>query len=205
MSWCISPDYKNTDFSLPLSIDDKITIFFDRVDGWQLGIADQCINGRKGPNGEIEPIPDSGFAVLHIVLSYFEMIAKYQDGFEDTGESGHYFKKGVYSVFPQFEPESLPIVDSLLDILYSGARCGLYHSGMTDSRIILTGGGDEPIELLVFDPQKRGKVKLRINPHLLVPVLRTHLRDYVEQLRDAHNSTLRQNFEKRFDFEASQA
>ena len=45
--------------------------------GWKLNIADQIING-----GEEQPaIKHSGYATLDIVFSYFEMIAKYEDGF----------------------------------------------------------------------------------------------------------------------------
>lgn len=197
----ITPNYQNTDFSWPLNIDDKITIFLDRTNGWQLDIADQCINGKKGPDGEIiaKPIPNSGFAVLNIALSYFEMIAKYQDGFTRKDKSKYYFKQGVYSVFPQLKKGPLKIVDSLMDVLYSGGRCGLYHSGITDPRIILTGDIKFRME---FDAERS---RLIINPHLLIPALKVHLKDYGEQLRDVNNSLLRKNFEKRFDFDASQS
>lgn len=196
----LTPNYKASDFSWPLSTDDKITIFIDRTYGWQLDIADQCINGKKGSDGKIiiNSIPHSGFAVLHIVLSYFEMIAKYQDGFAKNGRSEHYFKKGVYSVFPQLNTKPPQAVDDLLKVLYSGGRCGLYHGGMTDSRISLTGDVRVP---MAFDTQRS---KLIINPHLLIPELRNHLKNYDEQIRNMKNSLLRDNFEKRFDYESSQ-
>ncbi len=193
----ITPNYQDTDFSRPLTIDEKITIFLDRTYGWQLDIADQCINGKKGVTGEsVTPIQHSGFAVLHIVLSYFEMVAKYQDGFMTNGKSEYYFKQGVYSVFPQLKTGSSRIVDSLLDTLYFGARCGLYHGGMTDQRVIITSETAFP---MVFD---LAELRLKINPHFLVPALKTHLEDYGKQLQDPHNSGLRRNFEKRFDFDA---
>jgi len=84
----LSPSYQDTDFPLPHSLDTKITLFEDRVLGWKLDIADQIINGGQ----EKSSIRHSGFAVLDIVFSYFEMIAKYEDGF--TGrKSEEYFKK----------------------------------------------------------------------------------------------------------------
>lgn len=197
----ITPKYQDTDFSWPLSIDDKITIFLDRTNGWQLDIADQCINGRKGPDGKFiaKPIPHSGFAVLLIVLSYFEMIAKYQDGFTGKGKSEHYFKQGVYSVFPQLKRESSQAVDDLLNVLYSGGRCALYHRGMTDPRIILTADIEFP---MFFDAREK---RLVINPHRLVPALKNHLEEYGKQLLDTNNSNLRKNFERRFDFERLQS
>ncbi len=196
----ITPKYQDTDFSWPLSIHDKITIFLDRTNGWQLDIADQCINGKREPTGGIisKPIPHSGFAVLHIVFSYFEMIAKYQAGFIGTGKSEYYFKQGVYSIFPQLKTEPSQIVHNLLDVLYSGGRCGLYHSSITDPRIILTGA----IKIsIAFDAQRS---KLIVNPHLLVPALKAHLKNYGERLRDVNNSSLREKFERRFDFDVSQ-
>jgi hypothetical protein len=195
----ISPNYQDTNFQWPLSIDDKITIFLDRTYGWQLNIADQCINGKKGRNGKIisKPIPHSDFAALHIVLSYFEMIAKYQGGFTEEGKSKYYFKEGVYAVFPQLKTEDSEIVNSLLDALYSGARCGLYHAGMTDRRIVIFRGIDKPF---AFDTKES---RLIINTNLLIEALKAHLKRYEKQLRDNNNSRLRENFEKRFDFDTS--
>ena len=34
----ITPNYQISDFTIPLSLDDKIEIFFDRTMGWQLSI-----------------------------------------------------------------------------------------------------------------------------------------------------------------------
>ncbi len=194
----VSPNYQETDFSWPLTTDDKIEIFLDRTYGWQLDIADQCINGKRSPEGDIivQPIDHSGFAVLNIVLSYFEMIAKYQDGFTQHTKSEYYFKQGLYSVFPDLKKQSSTIADNLLDILYYGCRCGLYHGGMTDTSIVVTGETEFP---LVFDSHE---LRLKINPHLLVPALKLHLAEYGAMLKDKTNTVLRQNHEKRFDFDA---
>lgn len=194
----VSPNYQDTDFLWPLCLDDKITIFLDRTMGWQLEIADLCINGKKGTGDKyiIQPIPHSGFAVLNIVLSYFEMIAKYQDGFTRNTKSEYYFKRGLYSVFPQLKEESAHLVDNLLNVLYFGCRCGLYHCGMTDQSVVI---GADTCFPLVFAHKEQ---KLKINPHLLIPALKKHLNHYGTQLRDIKNVVLRKNFEKRFDYEA---
>ena len=193
----ITPNFQNTDFNWPLSLDNKIEIFLDRTIGWQLNIADKIINGERDNQGNVisSGIPHSGFAVLHIVLSYFEMIAKYQDGFAQNGQSGQYFREGVLSVFPQLQNHPQNILDGVLDTIYRGVRCGLYHSGMTDPRVVLTGDIDVA---MVFDAQNQ---RLIINPHLLVPALSTHLRAYGNQLRNPANTQLRNNFEQRFDFD----
>ncbi|MDT3700394.1 MAG: mismatch-specific DNA-glycosylase [Thermincola sp.] len=194
----VSPKSQDTDFAWPLSLEDKITIFLERTSGWQLDIADHCINGKRNSKGELlaDPIEQSGFAVLHIVLSYFEMVAKYQEGFMTNGKSEHFFKKGVYSVFPHLKTVSSSMVDNLLNILYFGARCGLYHGGMTDHRIVITSETPYPLILEMSKPQ------LKINPHLLVPALKMHLWEYGAQLRNPGNEVMRRNFEKRFDFDA---
>lgn len=206
----ISPKYQDTDFHQPLSIDDKITIFEDRTIGWKIDIADQVINGRIEPNGsyEREPIPGSGFATLDIIFSYFEMIAKYGSGFAQTGSSKKYFKQGVYSVFPvlhqariqanipSIQGDVSSLADYTLGLLYEGIRCGLYHSGITNGRVVLTGEIQEPIAI------ELQTMVLYVNPHLLVPELKRHFSVYVGCLRDPIQKNLRNNFEARFDFDS---
>lgn len=207
----ISPAYQEGDFVYPLSLDDKITLFEDRMRGWKLDIADQMINGRRRQDGSSEqpPLQHSGYAILDIVTSYFEMISKYENGFAMPGDSESYFKRGVHSVFPVLQevPPALgalspvgeveSIVHAILDILYEGVRCGLYHSGITKGRVMLTGDIQAP---MAYDPQVHG---LMINPGLLVRRLKTHLADYVERLRDVRNTALRTKFEARYDFDTA--
>ncbi|MBM3137312.1 MAG: hypothetical protein FJZ98_03880 [Chloroflexi bacterium] len=193
----MSPSYLSTAFERPLSIDDKITIFIDRTLGWQLDIADKIINGETSSDGHLitPPIQHSGIAVLHIVLSYFEMIAKTEEGYVQPKKSEEHFKRGVLSVFPSLKNPPVPITDELLKILYSGGRCELYHGGLTDSRIVLIGDIEAPMG---FDPANK---KLLVNPHRLVPAMKNHLRQFESRLRDPNNKELRESFEKRFDYE----
>lgn len=205
----ISPNHKNTDFQPPLSLDDKISIFEDRVIGWKLDIADQVINGKKLQNGTKEHpgIPHSGYATLDILFSYFEMIGKYEAGFTQNIESEKYFKAGVISVFPSINEvksstkvpgvtgKVVPVVDFLLENMYKGIRCGLYHIGATNTRVVLTGGTQNPFSI---DLQN---LILVVNPHLLVGVLKGHFVSYIARLRDPNNHDLRSNFEARFDFD----
>jgi hypothetical protein len=199
----LSPSYQDTDFSIPHSLDTKITLFEDRVLGWKLEIADQIINGSQ----EKTSIRHAGYATLDIVISYFEMIAKYEAGF--TGrESEKYFKQGVYSVFPEFKHISpstqtqltpvgklVSLIDVVLGLIYEGIRCGLYHSGITNGKIFLTGEIKTP---MAFELQNQ---MLIINPHLLVPKLKIHLQDYMGRLRDTNNTDLRTKSEVRYDFD----
>lgn len=205
----ISPLYTDNDFPSPLKLEDKIKIFSDRILNWKLNVADMMING--GTNTEIksniEPIPNSGLASLDILFSYFEMIGKYEEGYAKNNNSRKYFNMGIASVFPQFKynlpknegsfvpvGKTISIKDKLLDMLYKDIRCGLYHNGIVEGRIILSSKVDSSI---VFDPQN---ATLIINPHLLVPAIKEHFRKYVERLTNPDNITLRENFERRFDY-----
>lgn len=189
----ISPSHQDTEFHHPLSIDDKMTIFEDRVIGWKLNIADQVINGKKRADDSIErsPIPHSGYATLDIVFSYFEMIAKYKAGFVKNGQSKEFFKQGVFLVFPELRNLQL---SNILNAMYEGIRCGLYHSGITNESVILT---SEFQIALGIDIQNSGFI---INPHILVKALIQHFVGYMKDLRNPNNHIMRQNFEARFDF-----
>jgi hypothetical protein len=199
----ISWKHEDTDFPHGPSFDDKVAIFYERIWGWQLHIADLCLNGGKDHASKMDlpSIPHSAFATMQIMLSYFEMIAKYEDGFVPAnpkqGQSAKYFKEGVKSVFPSLTNQNQLEVDSFLETLYEKARCGLYHMSQTEAGIVLTGGQQE---ILRFDPVKK---ELVINPHRLPAVLKTHLDDYRKRLLDASNSSVRQKFEARFNYDNS--
>ena len=187
MAFAISPHFQDIDFPSGMSLDQKIEVFPDRVKGWQVDIAQQCADN----------IPHSGFAVLDIVFSYFEMIAKFQDGFtKDKGrESEEYFSKGFDNVFPNLSNPSPEIRKRLLKKLYKNVRCGLYHTGITGPNIALSGDFNSSIEF-TSPPDT-----VRINPHKLVPDLEQHFQSYIRQLRDHKNEDLRKNFEARFDYQ----
>lgn len=69
----VSRKHNDADLAWPLKIEDKINIFYEQVWGWQLHVADLIANGKCPIDGEagVQSIPDSGFAVLQICLSYF--------------------------------------------------------------------------------------------------------------------------------------
>jgi len=75
------------------------------------------------------------------------MIGKYEEGYIDTNgrKSGSYFEKGFCSLFAEElrllkndkAKQALPI---LIQKIYSDARCGIYHTGLTKANIYLTDG-----------------------------------------------------------------
>jgi hypothetical protein len=205
-NWWVTPKRRLRDISKNPTLDDKIDIFCERINGWKIDIADQLINGRVIQNEKgkviIEGNPHAAYATLDIILSYFEMMAKYRDGYLNAkeGKSRFYFKKGFCSVFAEEvenikEEKMRSVLDKLLDTLYDGARCGMYHIGLTDTRIFLAGGETPPIK---FDSLGR----ITLNPHKLVKLISIHFNSYIKQLKDYGNTSLRNNFEKRFDFDA---
>jgi hypothetical protein len=181
MTMAISPHFTNQHFAEPLSLEDKVAIFADRVRGWQLDIAQF-----------LDLHPHSGFAVLAIVSNYFEMIAKYQDGNTSRHLSEAYFGRGLRSVLEPLDSESSSLPDELVHTLYDEVRCGMYHAGMTGPRVVISRNPE--IGVLRGTP---GRVE--INPYRLVDILQMHFSSYVASLLDPANAERRHNFEKRFD------
>lgn len=180
MPLAISPHFTTEHFREPLSIEDKISLFSDRVRGWQLDIAEY-----------LESHPHAGFAILSIVSSYFEMFAKYEAGYTLETASKKYFKEGLKSVLGPHTQPTGSIPDRALSLLYEEVRCGMYHAGITGPRVRLSGSTAAAIVL-------QGEA-VTVNPHQLVMILQDHFSRYVSQLLDPANDQRRRNFEARFD------
>ncbi len=156
-------------------------VFADQVFGWQLDVAE-----------DLKTHPHAGFAILAIVLSYFETIAKFEAG-DPARRSKVRFKEGIQSVIgPLATAAQLDIPSELLDALYEDVRGGMYHSSITSEKIMLS---SDPDALFQWDG-----TLLVINPHHLVDVIRRHFAKYVGCLMssDTANAELPDNFEKVF-------
>ena len=184
--FAISPRFTTLDFPNGMTLENKIDVFADRIEGWQIGIAKQIIQLK---------IQHSGFALLHIVFSYFEMLGKYLSGYIGNYESKTNFHKGVKATFPEIGAEA----EDFLDTLYQSVRNGLYHLGMTKINVMLR--CDIPASILFNSEAKI----LMICPDGLVSDLEIRFRDYVTELRDPTKIKLRKNFEARFDYDNSEA
>jgi hypothetical protein len=184
----------------PPSFEQKVDIFYHRLLGWQLHVADLVSNGGKplAKVGEeletLRTIPHSGFAVLQICLSYFETMAQYQRVNPSTKCDGDFFREGVHAVFPELGKRRPAEIDAFLNILYKNARCGLYHSSMTRVGVGLGQPGNNIA--MAFNPANK---QLVIDPHVLPRTLKAHLESYRQQLLDSNNSDLRRNFEMQFN------
>jgi len=191
--------HADTDFSAPLTFEQKVDIFYHRHLGWQIHIADILANGGKDlrEQRDFPSIPDSGFVVLQALLSYFETAGLYHEGYTGDRGSRHHFKIGVRLVFPDIDamPNQTNAV-ALLDRLYEGARCGLYHSSITTPGIGL-GLSDHSIAFNLAH-----KI-ISINPHRLPKAIEAYHRGYRDKLLDPNNAVLRQHFETRFDHDST--
>lgn len=183
MPFAISPKHNQEDFPDGLELDDKIEVFIARVEGWQLGPALEMIKIGIGYRA---------FALLAMVTSYFEMIAKYSEGFVGERKSGTYFKKGLQQVFPEM---SLPDDEELLNAIYDRVRNGMYHIGMTKPKVLLVDPSPERGSI----GYQQAEDLIAIVPDTLVDDLRIHFALFADQLRDKENGDLRAKFEARFD------
>jgi hypothetical protein len=184
MAIAISPIHTDENFPNGLTLDDKIEVFIARVAGWQLGVALEMIE---------KDVSHRGFAVLNIIFSYFEMLAKYRHGYVGRGKSVEHFKLGVRLVFPAIEPE----YEELLNRLYARVRSGLYHTGMIQPGIMLTGNVQGSIGYNYLTHA------IIINPDQLAHDLRIHFEHVATALKDPTKTALRENFEKRFDYDST--
>lgn len=161
----------------------KLRLFQEQIEGWVINVAKEIKDKRIG---------HADFAVLAILLSYFENIAKFKAGFTMFGNdsrSSYYFRKGLRQVFPKLKKGQK---DKIHDLFYSQVRSGLYHVGLTGPKVELDCSINAPF---IFK-----KKRLIICPGKMIPSIEKHFDNYCQDLRDPKNKTLRVNFEKRLKF-----
>jgi hypothetical protein len=117
------------------------------------------------------------------------MIGKYSEGFVGEGRSKDHFNIGLRLVFPNMPGER----GALGEALYKNVRSGLYHVGMTGSRVILS--QDLPGSIGFNEEHNM----LMISSDQLVADLIIRFEAFAAQLREPANIALRANFEARFD------
>jgi hypothetical protein len=165
----ISWKHEDTDFSAPLTFEQKVEVFYEQTLGWQLHIADLIANGgtafgefKQGLEGlEVVDI------VLHICLSYFELVGSIRTQSAKLNYTKK-FKAGFRSVFPGLfmGPGD---GEKLLACLHKGGRCGLYQLGRTPQRV---GLGPADGNAIAYNSQTDG---VTICPERLPKELKAHL------------------------------
>jgi hypothetical protein len=199
MEISISPYSTNKTKPFPHDYATKVQLFWERFHGWKFDIATKMLDGYETEETKkVLGIPHSGYAAMDTMFSYFEPLGKHLDGYldpDDVRKSGHYFKEGMKNIFG-FSGHDSGTVDKLLDVLWTGIRCGLYHSGQTKKGILISGGTKEAIRFATADEI------VIVNPHKLAEGLIRHVADYRDRLlKEGETSVLGKNFIARYDYE----
>jgi len=199
----ISPRHTLDDWARSPTLNTMIDIFEARVVDWQLAVAE----------GLAVSDPAAGFAVLSIVMSYFEMIVQHRDGVSSVGGTRSAFRDGIAWVFPELSRFGSDTAIKSADAVYNQVRNGLYHDGATRPMVAVSLDFAMPIDLWLREKIERPLgsqvavtvpspadevVAVYINPRQFVSRLRLHFTRYIAQLRDPENFDLRSNFERRF-------
>jgi hypothetical protein len=186
----ISPSYTAGAVDLT-KLDDRIKVYEDQIKGWFFG-----------PVKALLSVPHSAFAVLHILMGYFENHAIYRRGQSSDRKSREFFCEGFTAVFPKAAEADLPGVNLeevsrwLADAMYDDARCGLFHEWIARRRIALT---DEP-KLMRGSHDSDGNISLVIiNVNKFLATIETHFTEYIRQLKDPSHVALRTAFNAGWD------
>lgn len=189
METFISPNYTQEKLNKP-TIDDLVDVLKDRVLNWLFEPAKKLITEK-----------DSHFAVLCILLTYFEGIWTYITGIDSKGKSKKYFNDAFLDVFNSSNL-STELLTRVAKILYEDGRCGFFHDGMLRNRIFLTDLNQ--IDMLITLPRKPdGKIDVNgqiesilIDSKYFMAAIERHFIDYLLCLRNPDESVKRENFLK---------
>jgi hypothetical protein len=158
----------------PQEINDKITIYKRQVEGWFLDHASKLV--KKD---------DAGFVVLMICIAYIEGVEQYMGGQFSHNNSKVFFKRGLRRIFGLEN-----VSEKNLDEFYSQVRCGLFHSGMTEHKVIISNEYEQIIDF--------SNDMIRINPKLFLDKIKKDFGNYLDRLRDSSNNQERRNFDRMF-------
>jgi hypothetical protein len=158
----------------PDDIVDKISIYERQVREWFL------LPGRRLLAGN-----NNGFIILMICLSYIEGIEQYRVGRNSNRHSLDFFVRSMNKIFGEVYSR-----DNLID-LYSEARCGLFHNGMTKGKVIIRNSFEPAIRFPDIE-------RIEISPERLLIVIEGDFENYLNELRNPENIELRHNFDLMF-------
>ena len=127
------------------------------------------------------PFKQSGYMILSVATSYFEMIAQFLEGVSSEGQSKKFFEKGFVSVYPDpsWTTESIKKI-------YQVVRNGMYHGGMPKAGCHLSRFFDPGFHLCGQE--------VHINPAAIVREIKAHFVRYMTELRNPANKMVREKF-----------
>jgi len=168
-------DERNKNTLNPRNLDDKIIIYERQVFDWFINPAQNLIRYRNR---------NKGFIVLMICLSYIEGVEQYRQGISSNGQSRRFFVDSMERIYPNnYNQQDL-------GDLYREARCGLFHNGMVQGRIIIN--NSFPISLSFNNGD------IEISPSKFLRDIKTDFQNFIQELRNQNNTQLRNNFDNMF-------
>jgi hypothetical protein len=173
----------------------RLAIYEDQVRGW---FHDQARILEKASD-------HAGFVLLMIAISYVEGYAIFWKGENSRHRSREFFRDACKEIFP-LTTEANGVVDDevatrVADELYDQVRCGLFHTGMTRGKVVLSGGIDHAVAINVHN-ETGEVVRININPHKVLDRIEGHFSSYVMRLRNPHEEELRSNFNDAWNLRA---
>lgn len=194
----ISWKHEDSDFPEQPTFEQKVELFYEQTMGWQLHIADLVANGgttfgefkRHEPGYTVHSIRHSGVAVLHICLSYIELVGSLVPGGGRKDRDA--FERGLRAIPGLIDPSQLS--PQVVERLYIGARCGLYHEGRMRPGVGL--GQPRDGKAIACDSTSG---EIIFSPERLPKVLKAHLNQYRRDLLRKANDDLCRRFVRRFD------
>lgn len=154
-------------------IEDKIIIYERQVKEWFLDIANN-LNGDS-----------AGFVVLMVATSYIESVQQNYEGKSSQGGSKTCFVRGFKRIV---DPSA---DDKNIKSFYNQVRNGLFHNGMTKSKVIIE--THDSIAVDFSDPDI-----IKIDPHLLIKQIYSDFKNYITKLNDINEMELRRKFDRSF-------
>jgi len=157
-------------------IDASVDIYDDRQRHWYIAPLKKLLDG--------EAQVDEDYIIVAMGCAYFEGVEYLHKG-HDKGGNGKAFKRCAARVL------GLAANSAELKQLWESVRCGLFHTGFAGPKVRVRSGmatavGFGSDRFLYVDPSK------------LIGAIERHHADYMASLRDPSNTTLRENFRKRF-------
>ena len=199
----VSPSFSGQKLENP-SIEDKIDVFEDQVNGWVLNHA-KILTSEQNPYRR-----HCGIAVLMIVGSYFESLGAFLRGESSERRSRQFFAIGLQNVFPDIlkaageektaDPEK--VFSDFAGTFYAELRCGLFHEAMIRGRIVIAPASELAGTIglaTVIDTHAHKIATIVIDPERFLAHVANHFAEYVQNLRDPSQAELRRNFEAAWD------
>jgi len=157
--------------------DEKVRLFQEQIQGWVIDVA-RDIKQKQ--------IAHADFAILSMLLSYFENISKFTEGYDGKYESKDHFVRGIRLVYPR------KLQKNTIELFYDQARNGMYHVGITGPKVEL--------ECSISCGFIFKNNKFTICPEKLIEEIQEHFNKYCDELKDSRKRRLRKNFVKRYKF-----